>query len=41
MSRQSRRVALIAVGVLMALVAIGQYLGWLDGPPALLAPGIH
>jgi hypothetical protein len=40
MSKQSQRVALIVVGVLMALVAIAQHLGWLAGPPPLLAPGI-
>jgi hypothetical protein len=41
MSRQSRRVALIVVGVLIVLVAIAQHLGWLAGAPPLLAPGIH
>jgi hypothetical protein len=41
MSRQSRRVALVVVVVLIALVAIAQHLGWLAGPPPLLAPGIH
>jgi len=40
MSRPSWRVALVVVG-LMALVAIAQHLGWLAGPPPLLAPGIR
>jgi len=41
MSRPSWRVALVVVGVMMALVAIAQHLGWLAGPPPLLAPGIR
>jgi hypothetical protein len=41
MSRLSRRATLVVVGLLIALVALARYLGWLaDGPP-LLAPGIN
>ena len=41
MSKQSQRIALILIGVVMLLVAIAQHLGWLSGPPPLLAPGIQ
>ena len=41
MRRLSRRATLVVVGLLIALVAIAHYLGWLAGAPPLLAPGIH
>jgi hypothetical protein len=41
MSTQSKRIALIVVGVVMALLAVAQQLGWIAGPPPLLAPGIQ
>ena len=41
MSKKSKRIALILVGVVMALLAIGQHFGWIAGPPPLLAPGIQ
>jgi len=41
MSRPSRRVTLVVVGLLIALVAIARYLGWLADAPPLLAPGIR
>jgi len=40
MSRQSWRVALVVAVVLIALMAITQYFGWLAAP-SLLAPGTH
>jgi hypothetical protein len=40
-SQRSQRIALILLGLVMALVAIAQHFGWLSGPPALLAPGIE
>jgi hypothetical protein len=40
MSRQSWRVGLVLLVVLIALMAIAQHFGWLAAPP-LLAPGIH
>jgi hypothetical protein len=41
MTRRPSRVDLLGIAVMIALVAlaIGQYLGWLDGPPPVLAPG--
>jgi len=41
MSKRSLRIALIMVGLTMALVALAQHFGWLSGPPPLLAPGIR
>ena len=41
MSKKSKRIAMIVVGVVMALLAVAQHLGWIAGPPPLLAPGIH
>jgi hypothetical protein len=41
MSRLSRRETLVVVGLLVALVAIAHYLGWIGSAPPLLAPGIH
>jgi hypothetical protein len=41
MSRLSRRATLVVVGLLITLVAIAQYLGWLAAAPPLLAPGTH
>jgi hypothetical protein len=41
MSRLSRRETLLVVGLLVALVAIADYLGWIGSAPPLLAPGIH
>lgn len=41
MSKRSKRIALILVGVAMALLAAAQYFGWTAGPPPLLAPGIR
>ena len=33
---------MILIGVLaIALLAVAQYLGWIAGPPPLLAPGIQ
>jgi hypothetical protein len=41
MSRLSRRETLVVVGLLVALVVIAHYLGWIGSAPPLLAPGIH
>jgi hypothetical protein len=41
MSEKSKRIALILVGVVMALLAVAQHFGWIAGPPPLLAPGIQ
>jgi hypothetical protein len=41
MSKRSKRIALILVGVAMALLAVAQHFGWISGPPPLLAPGIQ
>jgi hypothetical protein len=41
MSKTSKQLALIVVGVVMALLAIAQHFGWIAGPPPLLAPGIQ
>jgi cell division septal protein FtsQ len=41
MSKRSKRIALILIGVAMALLAVAQYFGWIAGPPPLLAPGIQ
>ena len=41
MSKKSKRIALILVGVVMALLAVAQHFGWIAGPPPLLAPGIQ
>jgi hypothetical protein len=41
MSKRSKRLALIAVGVVLALLAVAQHFGWITGPPPLLAPGIQ
>jgi hypothetical protein len=41
MSKRSKRIALILVGIAMALLAVAQHLGWIAGPPPLLAPGIQ
>jgi hypothetical protein len=40
MNKKSQRIALIALGVFIALAA-ARHFGWIDGPPPLLAPGIH
>ena len=39
MSKKSKRIAMILVGVVMALLALAQHFGWIAGPPPLLAPG--
>jgi hypothetical protein len=41
MSKQSKRIAIALVLVMMALLAIAQHFGWIAGPPPLLAPGIQ
>ena len=41
MSKKSKRIAMILVGVVMALLAVAQHFGWIAGPPPLLAPGIQ
>lgn len=41
MSKRSKRLALILVGVAMALLAVAQYVGRIAGPPPRLAPGIQ
>ena len=41
MSRMSKRIALILVGVVIALLAVAQHFGWISGPAPLLAPGIQ
>ena len=41
MSKRSKRIAMILVGVAIALLAVAQYFGWIAGPPPLLAPGIR
>jgi hypothetical protein len=40
MSKRSKRIALILVGVAMAFLAVAQHFGWIAGPPPLLAPGV-
>ena len=41
MNKQSRRIALVALGLFVAFMAVAQHFGWIAGPPPLLAPGIH
>jgi uncharacterized membrane protein YccC len=41
MSKRSKRIALIVVGVAIALLAVAHHFGWIAGPPPLLAPGIQ
>jgi hypothetical protein len=41
MSKRSKRIALVLFGVAMTLLAVAQHLGWIAGPPPLLAPGIQ
>jgi hypothetical protein len=41
MSKKSKRIALIFVGIAIALLAVAQHFGWIAGPPPLLAPGIQ
>jgi hypothetical protein len=41
MSKKSKRIAMILVGVVIALLAVAQHFGWITGPPPLLAPGIQ
>src|SRR5262245_43756017 len=41
MSKRSKRIALILVGVVMTILAVAQHFGWIAGPPPLLAPGIQ
>jgi hypothetical protein len=41
MSKRSARIALIMVGIAMALLAVAQHFGWIAGPPPLLAPGMQ
>ena len=41
MSKKSKRIAMISLVVLMALMAAAQHFGWIAGPPPLLAPGIQ
>jgi len=40
MSKKSQRIAMILVGVVMALLAVAQHFGWIAGPPPLRAPGM-
>jgi hypothetical protein len=41
MSKKSKRIAMILVGVVMALLAVAQHFGWIAGPSPLLAPRIQ
>ena len=41
MSRRSKRIVLVLVGVAIAILAVAQHFGWIAGPPPLLAPGIQ
>ena len=41
MRKKSKRVALILLGIVMAVLAVAQHFGWIAGPPPLLAPGIQ
>ena len=41
MNRRSARIALVSVGVMLALLAAAQYFGWIAEPPPLLAPGLQ
>lgn len=41
MSKRGKRIALILVGIAMALLAVAQHFGGIAGPPSLLAPGIQ
>ena len=41
MSKKAKRIAMILVGVVMALLAVAQHFGWIAGPPPLLAPGMQ
>jgi hypothetical protein len=41
MSKKSKRMLLLFVGVAIVLLAIAQHFGWVAGPPAALAPGIQ
>ena len=41
MSKKSKRIAVILVGVVMALLAVAQHFGWIAGVPPLLAPGLQ
>lgn len=38
MSKASKRIILIVVGVALVLLAVAQYFGWVAGPPPLFAP---
>jgi hypothetical protein len=41
MSRRLRRSGLIVIAVLIALLVVARYFGWLSEGPPLLAPGIQ
>ena len=39
MARRLTRKDLAAIGVLLGILALAHYFGWLSEPPRLLAPG--
>ena len=41
MTGKSKRIGMILILVVMALLAIAQHFGWIAGPPPLLAPGVR
>jgi hypothetical protein len=41
MGKKSKRIAMILILVVMALLAVAQHFGWIAGPPPLLAPGVR
>ena len=41
MTTKSKRIGMILILVVMALLAVAQHFGWIAGPPPLLAPGVR
>jgi hypothetical protein len=41
MGKKSKRIAMILILVVMAVLAVAQHFGWIAGPPPLLAPGVR
>jgi len=41
MSKKSKWIAMILIGVVLALMAVARHFGWIAGPAPLLAPGIR
>ena len=41
MGKKPKRIAMILLGVVLALLAVAQHFGWIAGPPPLLAPRIQ